>query len=217
MRTSGFLRASLLGAALGAALSASAQILLSPGASVAVPQTVTGSANDNAIASSFDVAFTGTDAFGATVFTGTLFSFVNRQADGTLAFSYFFKNTGTATMDPIERFNVSGFGGFTTSVAQGDPFGGLVPASGASRTLNGKVVSFNYGVGTTFGAVNPGEFSRFVRIYTNATTFTTGSAQFINGGIANVATFVPQAVPEPASFAALGVGAVALLRRRTRA
>ena len=216
MRTSGFLRSSLLVAALGAALSASAQILLSPGASVVVPQTVTGFADDNAIASAFNVPFTGTDTFGATVFTGTLSSYVNLQADGTLAFSYFFNNTGTSDMDPIERFNVSGFGGFVTSVGQGVPIG-LVPASGASRTSNGKVVSFNYGVGTTFGPVEPGQESRFVTIFTNARSYTTGSAQFINGGIANVSTFVPQAVPEPASFAALGVGAVALLRRRKRA
>ena len=216
MRTSGFLRTSLLVAALGAALSASAQILLSPGTSVVVPQTLN-LFPGTIIASAFNVPFTGTDTFGDTVFTGTLNCAVGRQADNTLAFSYFFKNTGLADMDPIERFNVSGFGGFTTSVAQGTPTDIFIPASGASRTPNGKVVSFNYGVGSTFGPIMPGRESRFVTIFTNATSFTTGSAQFINGGIANVATFVPQAVPEPASFAALGVGAVALLRRRKRA
>ena len=218
MRNPLLFRASLLVAALGTTLSASAQVLLSPGANVAAPQTLT--FDDASVGSRVEVVdneFAGKDASGDTVFTGILNSRVGLMPDGTLAFTYVFANTGSAMMDPIEWFNVSGFAGFTTSVAQGTAFDTFVPTSGASRTANGKIVSFNYGVGSTFGVVGPGGISRFVTIFTNATAYTTGSAQFINGGIANVSTFVPQAVPEPASFAALGVGAVALLRRRKRA
>ena len=63
--------------------------------------------------------------------------------------------------------------------------------------------SYSLTAGTTYGYVT--------------TTFSNGVTGTFSNLISGPGTVTTQAVPEPASFAALGLGAVALLRRRKRA
>ncbi len=204
--------------ALSALVAASVAAVAAPTALVpnqllaSVPQTNT-FLGDLVIDSTAD--FTGIDFDGTVLFTGTLSSAVYRQGDNTLAFAYFVENDATS-IDAIERLSISSFNGFTTSVEQGTPSGDLLPTSSASRSANGNVVSFGYAPGSTFGSIMPGTETRYVVVYTNATEYRTGSAQFISGGVGTSPTFVPSPVPEPATMAALGLGAAALLRRRRR-
>jgi hypothetical protein len=75
--------------------------------------------------------------------------------------------------------------------------------------MNGRVVSFEW-----LDGIDPGVEARFVYVFTDAKNYIKGSASVINGGVASVDTFAPAPVPEPASIAVLGLGAVALIRRR---
>ena len=77
-------------------------------------------------------------------------------------------------------------------------------------------MSFNFlpGAGAGFDEIAPGSFSSAQWIFTDAKSYTFGSAQISDGGVATVETFAPNAVPEPASMVALGMGALGLLRRK---
>lgn len=213
----GAMKRTLLSLSIVGVLSAvsSAQTSLLPGHSVSVPSIL--SDVPGTLVDYMTNEFTGKDVDNNVVFTGQLLSRVDRQADNTLAFTYVFDNY-SSSIDPIERMSISSFTGYKTSVAMGVDFvGNPWPlASSASRTANGSVVSFNYGAGSTYGPINPGQENRFVTIFTNATDYKRGSAQFIDGGVGTAPAFVPKAVPEPASMAALGLGALGILRRRTR-
>lgn len=153
------------------------------------------------------------------VFTGTAYSYVvNYDNAGDLAFGFYFHNDATSK-DSVERLTVTDFAGFGTAVANGDNTftAPSVPhAYFATRSTNGSILGFNWVVGNADGAIDPGEEGRFVWILTDAKAYKNGQLSAIDGGVGTTDTYAPAAVPEPATMAVLGVGAVAMLRRRRK-
>ncbi len=153
------------------------------------------------------------------VFTGFATSYVVQyDGAGDLAFGFFVQNDASSH-DAIERVTVTDFAGFSTVVANGDNtfVAPTVPhAYFATRSGNGSILGFNWVVGLGDGDITQGNEGRFVWIETDAKAYKDGQLSAIDGGVGTTDTYAPAAVPEPATMAVLGVGAVAMIRRRRK-
>jgi len=146
---------------------------------------------------------------------------------GGLSFVYRVTNSVTSN-DAIHRLAVNGYSGVQLETAylqdgSATPTGGIV-AGGLTPTLvdrgiaPGDNAGFSFLSGTisglTFDSLNPGEVSRYLVMYTNATTYGNSIASVIDGSIANAATFAP--VPEPETYALMlaGLGLMGFVGRR---
>jgi hypothetical protein len=162
--------------------------------------------------------------------SGTLVSAVFKNSSGTLDFYYQVNNcfqAGIAASCPgaaasataIARETDTSFSGFMTflgfrvdgSALAGSLFvdGSVAPVTGDRNGAPGAVIGFSFN--PPDGAkVLPGLSSNVLVISTNAVNFTKGNADVIDGGTQTVLGFQPISVPEPASFALLGLGLLAI-------
>lgn len=190
-----------------------AATLLSPGSAVLLPDEE--NLGTTVLATRFE-AFSIQNALGDVLATGTVGSQVVVDTDGFLTFLYVVINDATS-IDEINRVTITDYTGFTTWVAQ-DVINGFGPqrATSADRSPAGGTIGFNFtGSPLGLGKLDPGESSMVLWVHTNATQYKDGTVNVINGGVDTVLGFAP-VVPEPASMAALAVGAVALIRRRRK-
>jgi hypothetical protein len=86
---------------------------------------------------------------------------------------------------------------------------GLIAPTQGDVTTSGSVVGFQFGPPDT-GKIAPGHSSNVFVISTNATNYTTGNAELLDGGSQTVSAFQPANVPEPGTMVLLGAGLLAL-------
>ncbi|HEY6390894.1 MAG TPA: PEP-CTERM sorting domain-containing protein [Bryobacteraceae bacterium] len=151
--------------------------------------------------------------------SGSLVSAVYRNSSGTLDF-YYQVNNAASSATAIARETDDAFNGFLTwlgfrvdgSALAGPLFvdGTVGPVTGDRNGGTGAVVGFSFN--PPDGAkILPGLHSNVLVISTNAVNFQAGNASVIDGGTQTVASFQPSAAtPEPASFALLGLGLLAV-------
>lgn len=200
--------------------SQAAPSLLTPGGpAMGVVLVPTGTAPGTLLAS-LTSPFSFTTTAGTT--SGSILSAVYLNSNGFLDFYYQVQNSANSTT-ALSREANEAFGSFATFAAFRTDGGSLgtifsngvaadAPVS-ADRDSSGAVVGFNF-VPTPPGTkIPPGVTTPVMIIGTNATAFTAGNAQVVDGGSATVAAFQPAAasVPEPATFALLGFGVLGLV------
>jgi hypothetical protein len=163
-------------------------------------------------------AVKGTNVTGTVVFTGSFISAVYRNTGGTLDFYYQFSDASTST-DAIQHLSVGNFSSQASLVNIGvvgsTPFSSAANGSFSNGTYspgqitwaaNGSTIDFANWFTlpfTSFG-VAPGATAMTVVVQTNATTWTSGTAQLINNGTWNGSAFEPSNVPEPAGIVLFG-------------
>jgi len=182
------------------------------------PDAFTTSATGPFLASTGVQPWMAVNSLGQVTMTGTYQAFV--EADPSNVFcagclDFFFEVTlNTTSMDSLARATASSFSGFMTDVGYttgpGSISGGILPTT-VDRSKSGSVVGFNFPVPNS---VNPGQSAQVLEIETNATKYVAGSLEFIDGGVATVASFAPSAVPEPGTIALALFGFAALIARR---
>ena len=157
-------------------------------------------------------------ADGGTI-SGEVQNRVTQKADGTLLFEWRVMNDSSSA-GAIQDFRL---GNFITGAYDGNwesaGLGDVNPTQAFLFNMPGGFVNFNFDGPNGGSSLAPGLGSYFFYLNTNATQYgmvaaydLTNDGETMNSNI--YSTFAPMATPEPAPIAALGVGALLLVRRR---
>jgi hypothetical protein len=165
-----------------------------------------------------------TSAFSTPSWAGTLYTTVIRETTGTLSFLYQVQVNPGGAIDNVARLTTIDFTGYTVDAdyfSDGFTGFGFVSTVGvktnpytADRQTD-NVVGFNFSNGSSDPGLAHGDTSNVVYLRTNATHFTRGSSNLIDGHVVSVNSFAP-AVPSPAALIPFGVGLVAAFMRKRR-
>ena len=148
-------------------------------------------------------------------FSGTLTTIVyvgdpsNPYGPGALTFTWKLHNDASS-VNVNARLTVSDWTGFLSDAS-------FQPGPDVNPTyvdrLTADVIGFSF-LGAPIGAgpIGPGQDSDWLVVQTDATTCVPGVASVIDGTVAMADTLAP--APEPSTIALLGLGALALVRRR---
>ena len=154
--------------------------------------------------------------YATATFSGTLTSNVlsgdpsNPFGPAGLTFTYLLHNNA-ASVNVNARLTVTDWTGFLTDASFQAPTVGVRPTY--VDRLTPDVVGFSFlSAPIGFGPITPGANSALLVIQTNATTCVPTIANVIDGAVATVNTYGP--APEPCTIALLGLGGLALIRRR---
>jgi len=147
-----------------------------------------------------DLPFIGEDENGVEWFQGTLDQWVYMVEGEGLLFVYQVSNEPIGVhADHIQTLSTTDYSGFTTDVDVDGVAGKII-----SRGSSGSTVTFN------FLNIEDNTTSPLYWVQTNASYYTWGGTNLIDGGTANLRTYCPTAIPEPASMVLLGIGILGL-------
>jgi MYXO-CTERM domain-containing protein len=203
-------------AALAALAAFSQAVPLTPNAWTALPGITT---IPGTVLQDVNQAFS-FSAYGGTV-SGSVQSRVTQKADGTLLFEWRVTND-RGSAGAIQDFRL---GNFFTDAYDGDwesaGLGTVNPSRAFLFTAPAGDVNFNFTDPNGGATLQADTSSFFFYLNTDATKYDmSGIYDLTNVGQTEISsafkTFAPMATPEPAPFAALGVGLLAVARRRKK-
>jgi hypothetical protein len=161
------------------------------------------------------IGYSGAQPFTAPDYSGVLFSTVwnndssNPYGMADLTFTYLIQ-MDFSTQDPVSRFTISSFANYLTDVSYttSNP-SDVVPSSVNRSAAPGSLVRFTFDE----APLGPGTTSALLVIQTDAQSYTTTEAGFIDGvgSQANSLAPIPLTVPEPSPTILAGLGLIGLL------
>lgn len=195
--------------------------IITPGSTVTITDIDTTTLSATNLAGDTGVInFTGMNSLNQIRFTGQLREQVYRNVEtGGLDFYYQLYDNSSALLpsDTLSRFSNATFDGFKAAVFLRNDLNlvgvGTVMGNVATRSLSGVIGDTNFNGGTGLGA---GQVTYDFVVKTNATQFTVGSTNVLDGAVATFNTLEPTSTPEPGTVG-LGLLGISYILQKFRA